>query len=139
MHRMHNGSYGGQGQDPDNCYRELIEAASADKDEFVNAEGVTNESVKKALEIHQSKQSEKLANQIVGLLEQAELNKTNLIIQIRQARKTEKSCKTKLGRLEESVKYGKTSSNFCPLLKMMGSPVPEDKIPEEMKSWWKEV
>jgi hypothetical protein len=133
---MHNGSCG---SDSGTCYQELIDAASADKDEFVDAEGVTNESVKKALEIHQSKQNEKLANQIVCLLEQAEVNKTNLIYQIRQARKTEKCCKTKLSRLEESVKYGKTHNNFCPLLKLLGFPIPEDKIPEEMQKWWKKA
>lgn len=86
-------------------------------EEILNAEvtGVDNETLKSALRRRQEQKSEKLAEALSGVFEEAE-NAINVTVQrLRDIRRREKQRKQELADIVRRVEYAKATGNVLPL------------------------
>lgn len=86
-------------------------------EEILKAEvtGVDNETLKSALRRRQEQKSEKLAEALSGVFEEAE-NAINVTVQrLRDIRRGEKRCKQELADIVRRVEYAKATGNVMPL------------------------
>lgn len=94
---------------------------------------VENPTVKAAMELHKQQQQQAVANEIVQVLSMVETEKDRNVQAIRSARKTEAEALRKLDLLDKAMAHGQKTGNFCPVLRLLGVNVPDDKVPQELR------